>query len=167
MTRQHADGDELGGRSTRQLLALWGAILRELRRRGVVRTANNPIGDIAEALVAAHVGGERASFSNRGWDVKGPDGALLEVKGIRIDEVATRKNLSPIPATSEYTRLVVVVFDADLRVAEALEVDRAVIEEFFNPRKKDGARIVRLTQKFKADPRVRAFELSDSLLDHG
>ena len=125
----------------------------------MVRTANNPIGDIAEALVAAHVGGERASFSNHGWDVKGPDGELLEVKGIRIDEVATRKNLSPIPATSDYTRLVVVVFGADLRVTEAFEVDRTVVEEFFSPRTKDGARIVRLRRSSRL---TRACERSNS-----
>jgi hypothetical protein len=37
---------------TCDLLRQWGAIMRELRRRMIVRIANNPIGDIAEALVA-------------------------------------------------------------------------------------------------------------------
>jgi hypothetical protein len=36
--------------------------LRELRDREVVRTFNNPIGDIAEAIVALHYNGERGSF---------------------------------------------------------------------------------------------------------
>ena len=61
---------ELENLSTRQLLALWAESLRELRDRGVVRTFNNPIGDIAEALVASHFGGERGSFSQKTWDVK-------------------------------------------------------------------------------------------------
>ena len=49
-------------RSTRELLADWAAIMRQLRARDVIRTNNNPIGDIAEAIVAAHYHGERGSF---------------------------------------------------------------------------------------------------------
>ncbi len=54
---------DLSKMSTRELLALWAQSLRELRDREVVRTFNNPIGDIAEALVALHYGGERGSTS--------------------------------------------------------------------------------------------------------
>lgn len=152
-------------RSTRELLALWAAILRELRRREVVRTANNPIGDIAEALVAEHYGGERAGFSNRGWDVATDDGERLEVKALRIDEVSTRKVLSPIPATSTYTAVIIVVFDQDLRVAEALRVPRKTIEELFKPRPKDGARVIRVTKKLRGAETVESVELSDRMLD--
>ncbi len=138
---------DLRKRSTRDLLALWGAIMSELRRRDVVRTANNPIGDIAEALVAEHFRGVRQSFSNAGWDVSTTDGQRLEVKGIRLDEVRTRSNLSPIPATSTYTAVVVVIFDEALRVTEALLVRRANVEQLFKPRKKDGARIMRVGRR--------------------
>lgn len=41
---------ELQTTATRALLRQWTAIMRELRRRNVVRTNNSPIGDIAEAL---------------------------------------------------------------------------------------------------------------------
>lgn len=156
---------DLETRPTRELLRLWAAILRELRRRGIVRTANNPIGDIAEALVANHFKGERAGFSNPGWDVQTPDGLHLEVKGIRIDEVATRRNLSPIPSSSTYSKVIIVVFDSDLRVAEALAVDRATVEELFRPRAKDGARVIRLTARLRQHPAVESVALSDSLLD--
>lgn len=118
---------DLETRPTRELLRLWAAILRELRRRGIVRTANNPIGDIAEALVARHFKGERAGFS--------------------------------------YSKVILVVFDSDLRVAEALAVDRATVEELFRPRTKDGARVIRLTAKLRQHPAVESVALSDSLLD--
>lgn len=156
---------DLKERSTRELLALWAGILRELRRRAVVRTANNPIGDIAESLVAEHFRGVRESFSNSGWDVTTRDGQRLEVKGIRIGEVRTRSNLSPIPATSTYTGVVVVVFDDALRVTEALRMERATVERLFQARKKDGARIIRVGPRLRDDPGVESFELSDRLLD--
>jgi hypothetical protein len=63
-----------GKRSTRELLLDWATIMRALRDRGVIRTNNNPIGDIAEAIVHEYYGGDRGSFSQVGWDVKTPDG---------------------------------------------------------------------------------------------
>jgi hypothetical protein len=86
---------DLTGSSIRELLALWANALRELRKRGVVRTFNNPIGDIAEELVALHYGGERGSFSQKTWDVRVGD-ELLQVKALRRTGVRTRRNLSPI-----------------------------------------------------------------------
>lgn len=74
---------DLRSLSTRQLLSLWGRSLRELYDRGVVRTFNNPIGDIAEALVAAHYGGERGSFSQKTWDLKTATESL-QVKSIAV-----------------------------------------------------------------------------------
>jgi hypothetical protein len=141
--------------------------MRELRRRGVVRTANNPIGDIAEELVAAHYGGQRASFSNAGWDVATTDGQRLEVKAIRLAEVKTRSNLSPIPRSSTYTSVIVVVFDTDLRVTEALRVPRETVERRYRPRTLDGARIIRFGRGLREDGSVELVPLSDELLDSG
>ena len=70
--------------SVRELLALWASALRELRERGVIRTFNNPIGDIAEELVAIHYGGQRGSFSQKTWDVRVGD-ELLQVKALRVN----------------------------------------------------------------------------------
>jgi hypothetical protein len=52
-------------RSTPQLLRDWGAVMRELCARKVIRTNNNPVGDIAEAIVAEHYGGERGTFAKQ------------------------------------------------------------------------------------------------------
>lgn len=69
---------DVSSRSTRQLLADFAAIMRTLRQRGIVRTNNNPIGDIAEAIVAEHHRGERGGFSQPGWDVRLPDGERIQ-----------------------------------------------------------------------------------------
>ncbi len=54
---------EPSSRSIAQLLADWGAIMRDLRLRDVIRTNNNPVGDIAEAIVAAYVNGRIITFT--------------------------------------------------------------------------------------------------------
>ena len=84
-------------RSTGDLLRDWAAVMRELRRRDVIRTNNNAVGDIAEAIVHGHYGGERASFSQAGWDVLTPEGERIQVKAARSTPTNKRTNLSPDP----------------------------------------------------------------------
>lgn len=55
-----------------ELLEHSGRALGELRRRGVVRTANAPAGDLAERLVADAMRGELAPNSQKSWDVIAP-----------------------------------------------------------------------------------------------
>ncbi len=151
-------------RSTRELLADFAAIMRTLRDRGIVRTNNNPIGDIAEAIVADHYGGERGSFSQSGWDVRLPDGERLQVKALRRTGARGRRNLSPI-RDSDYDAVTVVIFDEDFRVTEGLRIERATVEALFGHRAHVNGRIITVTEKLRAHPDVRRIELSDGALD--
>lgn len=151
-------------RSTRDLLADFAAIMRALRDRGVVRTNNNPIGDIAEAIVAEHYGGERGSFSQSGWDVKLPSGERLQVKALRMTGARGRRNLSPI-RDSDYDAVIVVIFDEDFRVIEGLRIERRTVEELFQHRAHVNGRIITVTSKLRAHPEVKSVALSDSALD--
>lgn len=84
---------------TRQVLALWAQTLRELRDRKVVRTFNNPIGDIAEALVALHYKGRRGSFSQASWDVKTPEVSYFRSRpsvGLGSRPAETSRRFAPI-----------------------------------------------------------------------
>ena len=57
--------------------------MRELRRRGAIRSENNPTGDLAEALVAEFYGVEPEANSTAGYDLKLFDGTRVRVKGRR------------------------------------------------------------------------------------
>jgi hypothetical protein len=124
---------DLSTLSVRELLALWARTLRELRDRGVVRTFNNPIGDIAEELVALHYGATRGSFSQKTWDVAVGD-ALLQVKALRRTGTGTRRSLSPVRSADAYTAVAVVIFTEDLCVEQALRIPREVVNELFERR---------------------------------
>jgi hypothetical protein len=147
---------------TRQLLTQWAAIMRELNRRDIIRTENNPVGDIAEAIVAAHYGGTRGSFSQAGWDVVTPEGERIQVKSLRQTGKRTRRNFSPI-RDQDYDAVVIVIFDGDFRVTEGLRLERRTVEELFpvGPR----GRIITLTQGLRDHPNVEVVDLSDALLD--
>jgi hypothetical protein len=140
-----------------------GRRLRELRERGVLRTFNNPIGDIAEELVALHYGGERGSFSQKVWDVQVGE-ERLQVKALRDTGNRTRRSLSPIRSDDGYTAVIVVVFTEDLRVAEAIRIPRELVNEMFERRSHVNGRVVRLSPRLLAHPAVTTIALSDAFL---
>ena len=148
---------------TRQLLALWAQTLRELRDREVVRTFNNPIGDIAEALVALHYSGTRSSSSHVSWDVKTRRGELLQVKALRRTG-AKRRNLSPV-RSDDYDAVIVVIFTEDLRVEQAIRIPQPVVNELFAWRDHVAGRVITVTKKLLGHSEVRKIDLSDALLD--
>lgn len=140
--------------------------MRELRFREIIRTNNNPVGDIAEAIVATHYGGERGSFSQAGWDVKTPDGERIQVKAMRLTPASKRRNLSPI-RDADYDSVVIVMFDEDFQVTGGLRLSREVVEELFEPRAYVNGRIITVTQALRADPRVEEVELEAAALRLG
>jgi hypothetical protein len=88
---------DLSKLTNRELLDAWTKSLDVLYERGIVRTYNNPIGDIAEELVARHYGGTRGAFAQAAWDVAVGD-ELLQVKACRR---ATPKTNCATPIRSE------------------------------------------------------------------
>lgn len=149
---------DAGSKDKRELLSDWVAIMRQLRTLGVIRTNNNPIGDIAEAIVCDHYGGERASFSQKGWDVKAPDGELIQVKSRRKTPESNPTVLSPI-SDDEYDSLVVVILGEDFQVTEGLKASRALVEDRFGLDSKNQRR-VRLS-KLRSDPEVEEVDFSE------
>ena len=58
---------DLKSLSNRELLDAWTQSLDVLHERGIVRTYSNPIGDIAEEMVARFYGGVRGTFAQAAW----------------------------------------------------------------------------------------------------
>lgn len=134
--------------------------MRELRKRDVIRTNNSPVGDIAEAIVHGHYGGERASFSQAGWDVRTPDGERIQVKSIRTTATTKRKNLSPI-RDRDYDSVVVVVFDEEFQVTDALKLTRDVAEDTASWVGHVNGHVLYLN-RLLADQRVEHIDLGDA-----
>ena len=155
------------GRSTPELLSDWAAVMRELRKRDVIRTNNNPVGDIAEAIVAAHYDGTRGAFAQRGWDVQlppsdeFPDGERVQVKAMRQTPTNKRSSLSPI-RDADYDSVVIVIFDEDFNVTEGLRITRPVVEELFKHKAYVNGRVITVTKALRVDPRIETIELTDA-----
>jgi hypothetical protein len=107
-----------------RLLALWADISEELRRRGITRSANNPVADYAERLVAEATRGTIQPPSTTGFDVKTPSGKRIQVKARRKSPYSTPRHFSAIRDIDKhgFDVLVGVVFRSNFTVEQAWQL---------------------------------------------
>lgn len=153
--------DELAGYSVAQLLRLWAGCNKELKARGVIQT-RNMVGEIAEAVGHAYLGGTRGSFSQAGWDVLTESGERVQIKGIWRTADTKRTNTSAIRDQS-YDWVLVIEFDEYFESAAGFRLDRALVEELFDVTAHINGRTIKLTRRFREDERVETIDLTQYL----
>ncbi len=121
---------ELKNLTVAELLNLHTQIGEELRARGIVRSANNPTGDLAEYLFCAAFGWTQAPNSEPGYDATGADGTRYQIKGRRIHRRNPSRQLSAMRdlAGMHFDMLAGVIFDDYFRVIKAALIPRGVVE---------------------------------------
>lgn len=99
--------------SVRELLASYVAILDELKRRGLVRTRNSPLGDLAETLAVRAYGGTLAPNSEKNYDLISSDGRKIQVKArtVQADDKRTQ-NFSAVRSW-KFDAALFLLFDAE------------------------------------------------------
>jgi hypothetical protein len=124
-------------------LALHAQVADELRARGVTRSSNNPIGDLAEYLCCKAFGWAQAGNSNRSVDAVDSQGIRYQIKGRRITRYNNSRQLSAIRNLNgaHFDFLVGVLFNEDYTVLRAalipyaVALDRASFVEYTNSHK--------------------------------
>jgi hypothetical protein len=110
--------DDLKAVPTPELLGRFSAILVELKRRGVVRSRNNPVADLAESLVASVFGGVLARGSEPNYDVlvrEGDRDIRYQVKARRLSADNPSRQLGALRGMDEkrFDYLVGILFADD------------------------------------------------------
>jgi len=123
-------GIVLSEMSVSQLLSLHAGIGESLRDRGIVRSANNPTGDLAEYLFCEAFGWEQAPNSERGFDATSNDGTRYQIKGRRVHRRNKSRQLSAIRdlAGRHFDTLAAVLFDDDFRIVRAALIPFEIVE---------------------------------------
>jgi hypothetical protein len=116
-------------KSIAELLALHSAVMEELRERGVLRSANNPVGDLAEYLFCSAFGWTQENNSAKAFDAVDASGIRYQVKGRRIHRRNRSRQLSAIRDLGGFDVLAAVLFDDDYRVTRAALVPAAVVRD--------------------------------------
>ena len=124
--------NELTSKSILELLALHVDALEELRRRGVLRSANNPVGDLAEYLFCVAFGWKQAANSERGFDATDKDGIRYQIKARRAHRHGSylqSRHLSAIRSLDTFDMLAVALFDDYYRIKQAALIPASVVRE--------------------------------------
>lgn len=134
--------------SSRDLLRAYGGILTELVHRGVTRSRNAPVGDVAEYVVQIAYEGALAPPSAKGWDVEASDGRHLQVKA-RLVVLGSKGTQQYSPFRSwDFDACVFITFDAySYDVLQALEVPSDGVRSLAAPVPHVGATAARVHTK--------------------
>jgi len=116
------DPDEL---TVRELLAGYAAILASLRARGIVRTANAPVADLAEIVALRAYGGELAANSQRSFDLLTADNCSVQVKARVIARDDKRSHGFSAVRSWDFDIAVFLVFDLSYELVWARELTSA------------------------------------------
>ncbi|MCB1534477.1 MAG: hypothetical protein KDJ44_07040 [Rhodoblastus sp.] len=120
---------ELTAKSLAELLVLHAEILEELRNRGVVRSANNPTGDLAEYLFCAAFGWKQENNSAKSVDARDSEGRRYQIKGRRLHTRNKSRQMSAIRDLDGFDVLAAVLFNDDYTVRRAALISAAVVRK--------------------------------------
>lgn len=115
-----------------ELLALHAKISEELRDRGIVRSSNNPTGDLAEYLFCRAFTWAQAGNSHASADATGPDGkTLYQIKGRRWTLHNKSRQLGALRGLPDggFHFLAAVLFSPDYIVDRAVIIPHALVLE--------------------------------------
>lgn len=143
--------------SVLNLLKLQSSIIDELKRRNVVRTKNNPLGDFTEWLVSKALKLKLASNSSAGYDAVDENGLRIQIKGRRITSENKSRQLSAIRnyEVVDFDYLAAVIFDENYKIIDALLIPHEVIGDYASYRSHVNAHILILKGPILVDPRVQ------------
>jgi len=121
----------LASYSVMDLLVFHADITEELRKRQILRTANNPVADYAENLARRAFSLTPAPNSEKGYDAKDNDGKKYQIKARRIAGGRKPTRFSAIRKLEEehFDFLLAIVFSHDFRVHRAALMPCSVVKE--------------------------------------
>jgi len=142
--------------SVPDLLKLHSQLLMELRKRGVLRTNNNPIGDYTEWLVAAKLNLTLVGNSTASYDAISDDGVKYQIKSRTLLPNQKSRQLSPVRNLGNhgFDFLIAVLYDGEYIVQKALKIPHLVVERYATYRTHVNGHILHLRGAILADPDV-------------
>ncbi len=110
-----------------ELLRTYNTLIDELRRRGVVKTRNNPIGDYTEWLVCNRLGLKVQGNSQSAFDAIDHQGIRYQIKGrcsnAKSVQFSSIRNLEQ----NGFDFVIAVIFDESFSICLAVKVSHAAV----------------------------------------
>lgn len=114
-----------------ELLADLRRVEKELLRRGIVRSQNSAVADLAEHLACEALSLTRQGKSNRGYDATDDRGDRYEIKARRITSTNKSRQVSALRGLDErpFDYLIGVLFNEDYSPLRAVVVPHQTVLE--------------------------------------
>lgn len=122
---------DLSSPTNLELLRMYAAVMEELRRRNVIRTANNPVADYTEWLVSDKLGLRLENSSQAGYDAIDHEGNRYQIKGRRVRRSQVSATLSAIRnlADQGFDWLIAVIFETDFSIRYAAKIPHGLVRD--------------------------------------
>jgi len=140
-------------RSVGELLRTYSEVMEELRKRGVVRSSNNPVADYTEYVVSTELALTRLANSAAGADAVDGQGRRYQIKGRRLTAANRSPALSGIRNLKDrpFDYLIAVIYHEDFTVDYAAQLPYEVVAA---------------TARFSKHTNSNLLVMSRRLLDH-
>ena len=115
-----------------ELLGLYAAVMREMKERGMIRTANAIPGDLGERYVKARLSLELVPNSVKGYDATDGNETKYQIKTRRITPANPSRQLGGFRDLSSklFDYCIVVILQEDFRPTELWRVPYEVIAKY-------------------------------------
>ena len=142
--------------TTPELLQQYALILAELRAREIIRTANSPVGDFGEWLVANRLGLTLEGNSKSGYDAVDSAGTRYQIKCRRLTVKNQSRQLGAIRnlSSGDFDYLVAVLLNEQFEVQQVLKIPHRIIDRYAQYRMHVNAHILVLRGGILNDPLV-------------
>ncbi len=142
-----------------QLLGTYASILEELRKRGLVRTNNAPVGDLAEYAASIVYEGTLAPNSEKSYDLIASDGRRIQVKVRNIRPETSPSAVFSVIRSFGFDACIFVLIDTlNDRVQGAFEWTDTEVKEFGIHREHTNGIAIRVSQA-----RLHGIDLTDQV----
>jgi hypothetical protein len=139
------------------LLEHYAEVMQELQRRGITRSTNNPVANLAERLVVRALSLKGMPESTKGYDAIDAQGRKYEIKGRRPTQSNQSRQLSFLRELDKqhFDFLAGVLFNENMTIMKACLVPHATVLENSRFTKHGNAWIFYLRDSVWAMPGVR------------
>ncbi len=147
--------------SSGELLSLFAGVLVELRRRGLVRTANTPVADLGERLFCEAMGWEREHHQDKNFNASTADGARVQIKSRRLTRTQVSARSATINDKDGFDLVAIAMFGADFEIDRAVIVPREAALRHLKWSKRQKGWYISFTRRFWTEPDL--IDVTDSL----
>jgi hypothetical protein len=139
------------------LLELYGRLMKELRRRRLVRSSNNPISDYAEKIVCEKLKLSIQKPSSKGYDaIDEKSETKYQIKARRLTSHNRSRQLGVIRNLDQklFDYLIAVIFNEYFKPTEIWRIPREIIPKYARYSSHQNGHILVLTGKVLKDNNV-------------